>query len=220
MNKSHQNHNYAKLGDRLRQARQKKRLSKTAVANNLHLDIKQITAIEQGQPKAWDGTYQHGYINAYARLVNIELPLAESMRNNKKSDDNLPQTRPISENSFVISKLFTGSALGLVVVAILGYVVWQVVVLTSPPPLSIVSPEKDIITSETSIVVAGKTSENTDIAINGVSILTEPDGSFSVTVPLYPGANDLQITATNRLTKQTTVEKMVFADYQIDPISN
>ena len=68
------------------------------------------------------------------------------------------------------------------------------------------------------MTVKGRTSENTDVAINGVSILTEPDGSFSASVPLRPGVNDLSIVATNRLTKTTTVERTIVADYQIDSV--
>jgi hypothetical protein len=101
-------------------------------------------------------------------------------------------------------------------VVLLGYVLAQIISLVSPPPIKIINPKPDLLTKEKSIEIKGKTNENVEVAINGVSILTAADGNFKVDVPLNSGINQFDIVATNRLKKVSELKLNVIADYQID----
>jgi|GEM_PF-6681093 len=210
--------NYNIQGNKLKNARLKKELSRARLARSLQLKTSDIIAIETGLPEAWEGVYQRGYIEAYARIVEEKIVL-ENPANLDGIKILSPLVKPISQRSLVLSQLITAGLAILIIVGIIGYVGLQVLTLISPPSINLDSPADGFVTGNSSVEVRGKTEENTDVSINGISILTEPDGSFSSQVPLKQGVNDLIITATNRLAKQTSVHRTVVTDYQIDPIS-
>ena len=122
----------------------------------------------------------------------------------------------ISDKSYVASQLFGTVMIVIASTILLGYVLAQIISLTSSPPLKIISPEPDLLTKKQSVSIKGRTNENVEVSINGVSVLTETDGSFELDVPLNSGINQFDILATNRLKKSSEVKLNVIADYQID----
>lgn len=59
-------------GAMLRQAREGRRLTPEDVAKKLHLSVKQIVALEQGDYKTLPGpTYVRGYLRSYAQLLGL-----------------------------------------------------------------------------------------------------------------------------------------------------
>jgi cytoskeletal protein RodZ len=207
--------NYSKLGSKLRSARLKKDISRASLARQLQLKTADIIDIEAGLPASWEGIYKRGYILAYAKIVNVDLVFKEELKNN---DIFKTSSKPLNQRSLVVSQLLATAAIASVILGILGYVALQVFVLVTPPALVVYEPADGKMTTKSVLDISGKTAENTDVSINGVSILTEPDGSFKTQIPLKQGINDLTITATNRLTKQNSITRTVIADYQIDPI--
>lgn len=205
-------------GQKLQDARLAKKHSQKYIASQMKLSVSQIEAMENGQISAWKGAYNIGYVQSYANLLEVKLP--KDLFSSSSPSKSMATLKPISDRSFILSTLSLSVALVIGVVSVLLYVMWQVFILTSPPSLVIQKPDTNFITDKTQVKIAGKTSENTDISINGVSVLTEPDGGFSVDIPLQPGLNDLSITATNRLTKKNTKKITIIADYQIDPIAS
>ncbi len=208
--------NYSRYGNKLRDARIAQKHSKAFIESQIKLKTSVINEIENGQPRAWQGAYQIGYIRSYASFLNVELP--DQILNPVLHMSSPATFKPMTDRSFILSTLSVRLALVISGAVLLSYVFWQVYTLTSPPPLNIEQPQSNVLTKQTQTMVRGKTSENTDVAINGVSILTEPDGTFSASVPLQPGINELTIVATNRLTKQTTSKRTIIADYQIDSV--
>ncbi len=209
--------NYSSLGARLKGARLKSEMSRAAIARKLQLKTSDIVNIETGLPEAWEGVYQRGYIESYARIVGEKIKFEALPPLTSKIIS--PLVKPINQTSLVISQLLVAGLALIVVLGVIGYVALQVFVLISPPPLHLDEPTDGFVSSSASVKIRGKTAENTDVSINGISILTEPDGSFTSQVPLKRGVNDLTVTATNRLTKQTSINRTVIANYQIDPIN-
>lgn len=89
---------------------------------------------------------------------------------------------------------------------------------TVPPVLNITSPEDNLITNETTIVVSGTTNDVTSspvtvtIKVNSGSeeqVSVGEGGAFSKEVTLTEGANTIVITATDSAGKQTVVTRYV-----------
>ena len=212
-NKSQQK-SYSNQGNLLKAARTKRGLTQTEVAFSLRLNKTQISAIERGVPNAWNGAYERGYIQSYAKLMDLQISFEET--GNKPKKEGLKPGK-LSERSYVASQISVAVLLVLAAGILLSYVLWQVYALTSAPSMVIHQPEQtEVLTEQTAIRIKGNVEENVDVTINGVSVLTDSNGRFSVVVPLNPGVNDFAITATNKLSKQTTIQKTVVADYQID----
>ena len=211
MTQKKQRSNYYRQGDKLRSERTKRKLTQADIAMVLNLDPKVISAIERGQPSAWQGAYAQGYVRSYGNFLDIKIKITDE----PSQSENLKRDK-ISDKSYVASQLFSTVMIVIATVVLLGYVLAQIISLTSSPPLKINSPKPDLLTKDQSVSVKGKTNENVEVSINGVSVLTETDGSFELEVPLNSGINQFDIVATNRLKKSYEVKLNVIADYQID----
>lgn len=207
--------NYSKQGGLLKAARMRQELTQADVAFKLKLNKTQISAIERGVPNAWNGAYQRGYIQSYANLMDETINFTDD---NLMSEKRINSKRSkLKDQSFVASQIGVSTLLIGATIILLSYVVWQVYSLTSAPTLILEKPQgSTILTEETSVRLQGDTDENVEVKINGISVLTDAEGGFSVVVPLNSGVNDFTIIATNKLSKQTTIEQTVVADYQIE----
>ena len=80
----------------------------------------------------------------------------------------------------------------------------------TPPKLSVVSPASNQTTADTTpIVVNGKTDPAAAILVNDRQIIVQPDGSFSTTVSLSAGDNQITVTATDAAGNQTKITRTV-----------
>lgn len=97
----------------------------------------------------------------------------------------------------------------------------QFIVDTVAPTLNVSSPADGLITNEDNCTVAGVTNDETSspvtvtIKVNNVDqgeVTVDAEGAFSKVVTLSSGANTIEITATDRAGKSTTVTRTVTLD--------
>lgn len=87
---------------------------------------------------------------------------------------------------------------------------------TVPPELSVTSPADGFITNQSSITVSGTTNDVTSspvtLTVNGASVQVYDDGTFSTTVSLETGENEITVIATDGAGRSTTVTRTVTVD--------
>lgn len=102
------------------------------------------------------------------------------------------------------------------------------VVDIAPPVLNVVSPVQNLITKNASLIVSGKTSDETagiktvTVKLNDgspVEISVDASGNFSKTLTLVEGANTIVVTSTDAGGLQTSVTRVVTLDTQAPVIS-
>ncbi len=83
--------------------------------------------------------------------------------------------------------------------------------LSKAPTLSIDSPSDghEVKGGEKRVTITGKTDSGSQITINDIWVLTEPDGKFSYSVQLKDGDNDIKILATDDAGNNTEMKRMV-----------
>ena len=95
--------------------------------------------------------------------------------------------------------------------------------------LNITSPQDDLITANSTVIVNGKTNDATsspvtiDIKVNGSdagSVTVNTDGTFSKSITLTEGENTIEIIATDKAGKTTSVTLSVTLDTSVPVISN
>lgn len=95
------------------------------------------------------------------------------------------------------------------------------VVDTLPPTLSITSPENNLITSNSSVALAGTTDDATSgvlkcvVNINGgsdIEVSVGTNGQFSKTLTLSEGTNTIVVTVTDNAGKSSSVTRVVTVD--------
>lgn len=87
---------------------------------------------------------------------------------------------------------------------------------TVPPTLSVTAPADNLVTNQASLVVSGKTDDETSkpvtVTVNGEKVAVNENGTWSKTITLSPGANTITVVATDKAGKPTTVTRRVTLD--------
>ncbi|KKU12503.1 MAG: hypothetical protein UX17_C0048G0011 [Parcubacteria group bacterium GW2011_GWC2_45_7] len=97
----------------------------------------------------------------------------------------------------------------IVIVVLLSYFGFQLHLLWSPPALLLSSPPPDLITSERSIEIVGRTDPGAKVVINNTPIPTGGDGTFSKLLVLNKGINNITISAKKRYSRSRVVERQI-----------
>lgn len=87
---------------------------------------------------------------------------------------------------------------------------------TVPPTLSITTPVEGLVTNVAELTVTGTTNDITSkpvtVTVNNEEVAVNGDGSFSKTITLTSGANQITVVATDKAGKSTTVTRNVTLD--------
>lgn len=89
------------------------------------------------------------------------------------------------------------------------YLVYQYSQLLGPPFLEISSPQVDLVTSEDTVEVIGRTDPEATIMVNNLSLVLDKGGQFSVRIPVSPGENTITVVATSKTGKSTIQSRKV-----------
>ncbi|CAN5139641.1 hypothetical protein BH11PAT4_BH11PAT4_2160 [soil metagenome] len=213
------------LGDRLKRARTRKKITVAEVEEQTKIRAKFILALESD---SWDQipseVYGRGYLEAYADY--LQLPVDEMMKQydrsratywRKDSNDiiNLAPVSRMSRSRFIITpKLFAatfGICLALTFAGVVGY---QIQRFTAAPFLELVKPAQanEIGVSQLelftdSFALNGRTTTGATVMVNGQAVAVLQDGSFTMQVPVQKGLNAIVVSATS-LAGNTTTETL------------
>jgi hypothetical protein len=123
--------------------------------------------------------------------------------------------RPMSERQgrglVVSSGAITVAILSILVLALVVYVVGELVIFSGTPDLRITDPAADLLAYEgTEYTMRGATEPNSTITTEGLrqnpSTTADAEGAFSIRVGLVPGANVITVVANDPLTGRDSAE--------------
>ncbi len=92
----------------------------------------------------------------------------------------------------------------VVVVSAIVYGFWEGHALIEGPGLSLISPVQGAVTGNGFVTVSGKVARVNALAINGLAVLPNEDGSFKRTFVFARGEDILQVTVTDRFGRSVT----------------
>lgn len=203
------------LGDKLKGARTRKKISVAEVEEETRIRAKFILALESD---SWDQipseVYGRGYLERYAEF--LKLPVEQLMQQYERSramycrsmaspDVDLAPPSRVQRVRFLLTPKFI--IVGLVIIAAAGFagvVVTQVQRFAASPFLSLETPAqaKTIGNSQLEIyadsfTLNGRTALGATVRVNGLPVLVLSDGSFSQSVAVQKGVNAIMVEATN-----------------------
>ncbi len=199
----------------MRDARAKKKLKAEEAAEQLSISIKYIKAIEDGRFEALpSGLYQKKLIREYAGFLGAEIEplLEEACRNGEKlygKEQKIFYRKTVKTGSLILQQIFRNMAILCVVTICFVYLFNRFDNIFRPPLLEIVFPSENLITSDHSIDIQGRTEAETQIMINGNQVLSDAGGNFNKTVNLRSGMNTITIKARKKFGNEITVVKQV-----------
>ncbi len=118
--------------------------------------------------------------------------------------------QPIKRKDLLAPHRVIRLALAGIVVLTLGTVVtWEVLRVTAPPKLTIISPADNLLTSERRIVLEGEAPPGATVTVNGAPVAVSMAGSFKENIDLRAGANVITIVASKKFAKPNTIYRRV-----------
>jgi cytoskeletal protein RodZ len=212
------------LGEKLAKKRISLGLDAKDIEKAIRIRASHIEAIETGHYNNLPpDVYVRGFVRNYATYLQLDankvMKLYERERglieNVRKAKAGAPIVRPIDSPKLVITpKTITIASIVMGTLAILLYIGWQVIILTAPPKLHVISPEDNINIEGSSVNVEGNTDPGATLKINGIEVGIDQKGIFKESISLQSGVNTITIRAENKMGKYTEVKNTVVAKYQ------
>jgi len=210
------------LGDELRAWRDKRGLTLNEAAEKANLQKKYVRAFEQNNYEELpELLYARNFLKAYIQALGLKeskfLKTFETewnlMRNTKGAPANVKPSRGLAVSQLLVGpRIVTIVIAGLVGLAILGYLGWQINALLKPPALSITYPRDDMITEQAHIEIKGQVEAEAFIEINDQEVITDSEGSFSHPLDLQRGLNIVTIKAWKRHSRVETIYKKIILE--------
>lgn len=205
------------LSEFLKEKRQDKNFSLEKLSDITKIQIFNLEALENGQfEKLPPLVYREGIFKRLAKFLDIdEKEIIEMYNNETQVVETLAEHNNIVESKkenfkFVLTPqklIITFSA--VLLTSLFAYLWYQFDFLVGPPNLAI-NLKEDLITTEESFALNGKTDNRVDLTVNGENIYVSPDGNFSKNVLLASGINVIEVKVVNGFGKTSQIIKQIF----------
>jgi cytoskeletal protein RodZ len=204
------------VGDILRTERLRQNLTLEEVSNKIKIRLDYLKSLEQGKyDQLPDPIYVRGFISSYARALEIDdeqiLPFYRREYGggtNKLNMEKIP--KPIDRPGFRLTPgALLVAAVSVVLTLFLVLLFIQYRNYAGIPVLIVDSPQDNLVSTNPTIEVNGRTDPEAEITVNGQSVKPSVDGSFRITYELDVGINRIKILAKTKLGKENLIEKIV-----------
>jgi len=200
------------LGERLRSVRQSLNLSISDAENGSKVRAKFLIGLENGD---WNNlptpVYVRGFVLAYAKYLDISkeeairLYEAEFALKKTQNPSEFSYKNSIKDVKVILTPKVLGySLLATFVLAMFGYIFFQVMDFAGSPNLQVSAPGNNLVLETDSTDVYGITDNDTVISINNETVPVTNEGRFSTSLKLHRGVNVIKVKALNKAKKETT----------------
>ncbi len=200
------------VGEILRNAREKKKLTIEQVEKATKIRSKFVLALEANQFEKLPGpTFARGFVKNYA--VYLGLPPEETLAFYRRQATGNPLSiipkSPIEtgKNGILTPQRFTVVSISLLLLVFFAYLAYSYWQFAGTPVLIVNNPVNNLVMTQDSVEVVGKTDPGATLSINNQLVVISENGSFDIKVPLSPGINTLTVIASNKFGKKTTVTR-------------
>lgn len=196
----------ARLGDALRLQREAMGVTMQQAAEDTRIREKFLQAIESGDYQSLPGTvYTKGFLRNYAQYLNLDpeeaLALYTGERGGSEPARTFAPMKPLVKRSFIFTPTILVPVVVLAgIVLFIGYVYYQFTNFAVAPHVDITDPPGDAVSQTAEYTVKGRTNPDGRITVRvspGLDTINDVrparDGTFSVTVPLKPGPNHVEV---------------------------
>ena len=206
-------------GQILQAARLAKRFEYEDVARITKIRPNFLAAIEADDyTKLPSGTVARGFIRNYCEFLGLPPDTLLAVFRRDFIENSLGRivprgmADPVAKPGIWTPKT-TIIALMVFVFTLFGaYLVYQYRVLTGPPSLVLTSPADRLATSEVNVEIIGTTDPDASLSVNGQLQSLDKGGRFYFRIPLVPGENKLDVAATAKSGKTTTLTRTVILE--------
>lgn len=210
---------YDTLGKILKKRREELGLSVEEVAHKIQAPLNYIQALEEDRYEIFTArVYAQGFFKKLMKVIGLEnqdkyLQIFDAVWNEYALPPKRIKTSFIT--SYAKKQYFTPRRLGVATVSffLIGFLTFLGYRLThfvGAPQIIFEEPQKeDIVLTESTIHIKGKTEKESQLTVNGREITIDELGNFEDRIDLIKGLNILEFLVYNKFGKQTMVTKYI-----------
>jgi hypothetical protein len=200
------------FGQIIGDARAKKRLSYKRLEEITKIKAVFIEAIEK---EKWQALPPFPIVLGFVKSISSPLGIDDKMAVAVLKRDYPPKRLNINPKPDMAArfswspKLTFAIGIGIVVIAILGYLAFQYSRFISPPGLTVDSPKDGQVVNGNSVTVFGTTDSDAKITVNNQSVIVDQDGKFSVSIGVVLTTKEIVVDAISRSGKERVISREI-----------
>ncbi len=211
-----------KLGALLKQQRQRSGIKLSEVEVVTKIRGRYLTRFEADDYSDLpNDVYVRGFVRRYGEFLGLNggevMALYDAQRGQLAAKSSA-RRRPLKRRFIFTPKILVILGIGLAIVAVLAYLLWQVSTLAGAPKLRVDSPKDNQVVTASTIQTSGKVEPGADLFINGVAVISDAGGHFSDQLTLQDGLNTIKFTAKSKLGKSTVVSRSLLVHLPSTPV--
>lgn len=201
-----------RVGQQLREARLARRLTVDEVAVGIRIPPKQLRALEDGNFNVFSAEiYAKGAYTKYAAYLGVDNndTWHSFLRTLAGASVQVPLRIPIPATWWQRALTPTGVVVlvvGLIVLAVAGYISWQVVSFVRVPELELLEPLVPVVEGP-DLTIKGRAEKDAVVEVNGERVLLNDGGEFEYVLPVKDGINVLEVRASGASGRLNTITK-------------
>ncbi|MFA7244193.1 MAG: helix-turn-helix domain-containing protein [Patescibacteria group bacterium] len=198
------------LGQKLKRARARKKISLLDAEMETKIRGKFLEALEEDDWKNLPAdAYTKGFVLRYAKYLGLdEKKILEKYQKEKnirfsKEEGNILPQRNIKEMKFLLTpRLFVPVLISTFIIAVFGYIVYQVYGFAGAPELQVISPNDNAVFDKDVIEITGVTDTSAKVYVNKDQIQVSSDGQFATEYKLQKGVNVIEVKSQGKTNKE------------------
>lgn len=207
-----------RLGEKLRKSREEQGLNAEAFSLQVGIPKEHLFSLEQNNftqlPRA--RVFRVAYLRSYSSALNLKQDLILKQFAEEGGWDDIKFEHPAESyrntRLRTLSVLIRNVFIGAFIIIFVGYLIWQVRGILTPPKLQVFSPLEGAIIKAQNVVVQGETERESRLTINDQEVRPNEQGRFESPVDLSNGINIITISAVKKHGKSTTITRHIIAN--------
>lgn len=201
-----------RIGQVIEFARRDKKLSYQKLEETTKIRSSFVEAIEKEE---WHKLPPFPTVLGFVKSLSSALDIDEKMTIAVLKRDYPPKKLNINPKPDISSKPSWNPKLtfilgvGLVAVAILGYLIFQYAKFTSSPRVSLTSPVEGQVVNGDTVLVFGTTDTDVKVTVDNEPVLVDEEGKFSTNIGISQDTTKIVVKATSRSGKETVIERKI-----------
>lgn len=207
------------VGEALKRGREAAGMTLEQVATRTRIQSRFLRALEEGAYKELpEDVYVRSFVKSVAAAVGINAELLVgkldeelkiAARHGLRGARAMNPPRAAKEGFILTPRKLRAAAAVFLVAAAAAFFAIEIRGALRPPRLTVTSPQNEAVTTSSIAAIIGSTESEVSLYINGVAVAPHSDGTFSETVALEPGVNQITVTAKKRRSQEAKVELRV-----------
>lgn len=205
------------IGSFIKEARVRRKYSLEKLENITKIKKDFIIGLEK---QDWASLPDFPVLTGFVRNISKALGLDEGSTIAILKRDYPPKSLSINPKPDVSDKFVWNPKLtflvgvGVVLVAVVSYLLISYIQFLSPPSLEVFEPKDEQVVTESSLKVSGKTTTDAVVTVNNQPFIVSDEGAFEGEIEVFEGTEEIIIKATSRSGKQTLQNRKIKVEFK------